>query len=105
MTLIAKIWKGEETLAKTFWIYFILVNLCFQIVGVPIFLKFGWAGIWTGSILEFIWFIWIAVAIWRSSEKVNNKIWKYMSRAVLFLFIAEGLYTLFQIFYENNTYT
>jgi hypothetical protein len=97
MTLIAKIWKGEETLAKTFWIYFILVNVCVQIVGIPIFLKFGWAGIWAGSILELIWFVWITVAIWRSSEIAKNKIWKYMSRASLILFIASGLYALVQI--------
>ncbi len=80
--LMSKLWRGEVSLAKTYWLYGTVIPILFAVlIIVPLF------------IIESVFFVYLLyayslpygsfmmVAIWRSSGNYNgSKIWAFLAR-------------------------
>ena len=92
MKKILNIWRGNENLTIVFWVYFVFINLLFQIFGPPLFLQFGWYGIGALAIIEIVWSLWIVVAVWRSANNCKTQAFGYAAKLAVVLFVFSGVY-------------
>lgn len=79
MDALKKLWKGELSLALTFWVFGVLVSLIFRLFFYYInqnyiwfTIKFGNYPIYFLSGISLIYSLFIWVAIWRSSDKYKG---------------------------------
>ena len=66
--VIERVWNGDETLAKTFWLYCILIGLFVSLIcGVLV-------GLFNNIfiLIAVIYFVWCSVGLWNSSTKYKN---------------------------------
>ena len=104
--LIGRIWRGEESLAKTYWIYGGIGLVLLHYVSVATLLLafkvplFG-AILFIALEITIIWYHGLVIGgVWRSSARYNgNPIWKILARimAVFGVFaMAQKINFLFQ---------
>ena len=92
MQKFISIWRGDESLAIVFWVYFVFINLAFQIFGLPLFLKFGWFGVAVLTIFEIVWLVWIVVSVWRSANNCKKIAFGYAAKLAVVIFVLVGVY-------------
>jgi hypothetical protein len=116
---ISKLWRGEYSLVKTYWLFAILVNI---VLGIPINL---YNNVSTGTqvatlyyFLVYLFFfvgynIVVSVALWRSASAYTGiNFWKYICKFFAIInapsYIALFIYALFVVFggvNNNNSRT
>jgi hypothetical protein len=95
MNFITKLWRGEYSLAKTYWLFNFLIG---AILGLPISVVGSLppetlAKIFLPSLIYFIVYILyifiVSVGLWRSASKNNNAdVWKFFAKAFAVISIA-----------------
>ena len=106
-------WNGEQSLARSFWINFFLINLAQNIIMKAYPNLFELFSLWPSLIMAIIFYsiyVWGIVGIFRSSAKYSwANIWRLLVTLILAfsLFIQIGeLYLLIKLFsYAANTTT
>ena len=80
MDLIKSLWRGDISLAKTFWLFGFSVNLLFR-AGIDYFLVLntqehststGYISLWVLIVLSLIYTPFIYISIWRSANKYQG---------------------------------
>ena len=66
--LIEKVWHGNETLSKTFWLYCILIGLVVSLISGVLMGLIGNIFV----IIPIIYFVWCSIGLWNSSNKYQN---------------------------------
>jgi hypothetical protein len=87
MSLIGRIWRGEEGLALTFWGYGLGANLLFTMIMVmtlqlhlPVW---GFAAV---LLFRLVYMVFISVGIWRSASRyTGNRVWAYLAKIMVIL--------------------
>ena len=67
-TIVSKVWNGNETMSKTFWLYCILLGFTISII-------FGvLAGLYSNLFIfiAMVYFVWSSVGLWNSSNKYKQ---------------------------------
>ena len=83
--MIAKLWRGDYGLAKTFWLWGVLVTIILQLL-----LKYlsGVAAI-TMSLLALIYAVLWSVSMWRAANKyTGRRLWPILAKVVVILNIV-----------------
>ena len=105
MSLIARIWRGEEGLARTFWGYGFAVNAVLKGVSLLLLAMSG-SGRTSGfavAMLAFLLFmiayqVFISVGIWRSANRYEGyKGWAFLAKAVVVLGVIQTVASLFGV--------
>ena len=87
MKEVVMAWKGEEKLWKVFWLYNVLLGICFskafdfvpeESVSLTLILL----------ALALIWTVWVMVSLWRCSFNTRWKGWGYLARALVITMAA-----------------
>jgi len=99
MDLIKSLWRGDISLAKTFWLFGFCVNLLFS-AGINYFLilnkqalstSAGYISLWLLIILSLIYAPFIYISIWRSANKYQG-LQRYAIGAKILVIIGWGRY-------------
>ena len=112
MKMIKKIWSGDLSLVKTFWLVFVVGTGILNIISVVIEMNFenmGEVGAFFSLIFIFIFFIYVIycyVATWRSATKYETASkkkkkgtgWATAAKVVVVLSILNGLRELLRTF-------
>ena len=112
MKMIIKIWRGDLSLVKTFWLVFVVGTGILNIISVVIEMNFenmGEVGAFFSLIFIFIFFIYVIycyVATWRSATKYETASkkkkkgtgWATAAKVVVVLSILNGLRELLRTF-------
>jgi len=87
--MFLKLWQGQLSLPKTYWIFGVLVNI---FLGIPITIYLELSGevqqsyfyLYIGYFLLYLVYnVVVAVGLWRSASHYDkSKLWKYLSKAV-----------------------
>ena len=82
MSLIGRIWRGEEGLARTFWGYGFGANILFtmlMIMALSLHLP-AW-GIMAVLLFRLVYMVFISVGIWRSAGRyTGNQAWAFLAK-------------------------
>lgn len=99
-------WKGETSLAKAFWLIYILFGIIIAIIITlpfalltPDFMQSPAAQLHYSPIIRTIYLpysIYAAICVWRCGVK-SNLFWKIVSRILVILSIALGLLQVVQL--------
>jgi len=91
MGLVKRLWRGEVSLARTYWVYGVAVNIFIQssvlllsvlVESMPV-LAFSLLGMIAFSL---VYMVFISVAIWRSSNRYQgNRAWAFLAKAAVVL--------------------
>ena len=112
MNLIKKIFNGDLSLVKTFWLVFVVGTGILNVISIVIEMNFdimGEVGAFFSLIFIFIFFIYVIycyVATWRSAtkyaiaskKKKKGTGWATAAKVVVVLSILNGLRELLRIF-------
>ena len=112
MKMIIKIWSGDLSLVKTFWLVFVVGTGIFNVVSVIIEMNFdimGEVGAFFSLIFIFIFFIYVIycyVATWRSAtkyamasrKKKKGTGWATAAKVVVVLSALNGLREILRTF-------
>ena len=99
MGLIARIWRGEEGLARTFWGWGFAVNVALK--GVSMLLLSLGRDKAASAMLAFLVFmlayqVFISVAIWRSADRYDGyRGWVFLAKLVVVLGVLQTVASLF----------
>jgi hypothetical protein len=87
--MFLKLWQGQLSLPKTYWIFGVLVNI---FLGIPITIYLELSGevqqsyfsLYIGYFLIYLVYnVVVAIGLWRSATHYDkSKLWKYLSKAV-----------------------
>lgn len=103
--IIIKLWSGEVSLVKAYWLWGVLVNMLLSIgIGVVPLVNQTVAILF--SALTVVYAMFISVAIWKSATRYEGKVlWKYMAKiAVIIPLIAIGLSLTYSKLTASTTY-
>jgi len=96
---LASVFRGEVGLAKTFWLYFVLVFLVSYAIQ-PIFV-FAGAAAWIGfviAIASVVYLPLILIGVWRSARRYRGKrIWSVLARIVAVCYLGAFILVLIPI--------
>lgn len=91
MTLVRNLWRGDVSLVKTYWIYGVVVGICFAIVFA--FIEYQSSGLHAGLgpvfilgliFCYFVYTSFINVAVWRSAGKYPGpRRWARLARIMV----------------------
>lgn len=101
MDLFVKSWRGEASLAKAFWLVFILLwIILFWIISLIVskinpHYDFFLHGSLIGSIL-FPYTLFSSICVWRCGQN-SKMIWKVLTRIIVMLFVIFGLLDIYQM--------
>ncbi|MGE4423706.1 MAG: hypothetical protein AB7D39_15535 [Pseudodesulfovibrio sp.] len=87
MSLIGRIWRGEEGLGLTFWGYGLGANILFSMImlmtlqlRLPIW---GFIGV---LLFRLVYMVFISVGIWRSAGRyTGHQAWAYLAKVMVIL--------------------
>lgn len=82
MDWIRRSWRGEERLWKVYWFYAGLAGLVVALLSF-IFSSISTSLDFVGSILQFVYFVWAAVALWRCAFNAEWSGWGYLTRGIV----------------------
>lgn len=103
MGLFARLWRGEEGLMRTFWVYGFAVNVAFKGVSMLLLALGGDNPAFAAPLLVFLVFmlayqVFISVAIWRSANRFEGYAgWAFLAKAVVVLGAIQTLLSLFGV--------
>lgn len=84
MRFVTEPWNGKEQLWKVFWLYNFLIGnaLLFGIGLLP-------QGTLHAAVFLFmlVYFIWIAVSLWRCAYNVDTKLWGHLTRILVVILV------------------
>lgn len=92
--LIKELWYGDISLAKTFWLFGVLVGILFNFAFK--FIEFGSAFFifLLFVALNYTYLVFIFVAIWRSANKYKGpKAWAILAKIIVIIGIARLIQT------------
>jgi hypothetical protein len=97
MGLIGRIWRGEEGLARTFWVYGFAVNILLK--GLLLLIAFVSSGVPTFGLavlgvlaFSLVYSIFIWVGIWRSASRyAGPKTWAVLAKIAVVVSIIGTL--------------
>ena len=109
MELVKQLWRGDVPLARTYWMFGVLVGVFFSIAAVlieyiyiQISKSFGQVPIYVLLTAEYIYFPFIYVAIWRSSNKYTGpSYWATLAKVATVLGVLMLVANAFKI-YESD---
>ena len=91
--LVIDLWRGDISLAKTYWLFGVVVGICFAITFA--FIEFQSSGLSEGFgpvviigliLFYFIYAIFINIAIWRSASKYQGpKRWAILAKIMVII--------------------
>jgi len=99
-------WKGKVSLAKAFWIIyvlvFILLVITISIILLFVYLSFPklmeYPNLYMAQIiLPFPYLIYAAVCVWRCSNNATY-LWKYLARTTILLHVLNTIILIVQVF-------
>jgi len=83
--IIGRLWCGEVTLVKTYWLWGVLANIVLNIV-VGLSPLINETLVIIASAFTVVYAIFISVAIWRSATRYEGKVlWKYLAKVAVIL--------------------
>jgi len=111
LDLIRLLWRGEISLAKTFWLFGFCVNILLS-AGINYFLilnpqtlstSTGYISLWVLVIFSLIYAPFIYISIWRSANKYKG-LQRYAIAAKIMVIIGWGRYIMevLSIFVEES---
>ena len=93
------LFRGEVSLAKTFWLYFVLVFFVSHVIQSVIF-RVG-APVWIGFVIDIAFAVYlplILISVWRSAGHYRGKrIWSVFARMVVACYLVAFILVLFPI--------
>ncbi|WP_319583352.1 hypothetical protein [uncultured Pseudodesulfovibrio sp.] len=101
--MLARIWRGEEGLARTFWGWGFAVNIVLKGISLLLLAVAGQRSGFELVLLAFLLFmiayqVFISVAIWRSANRYEgNRAWRFLAKAVVVLGAIQTVFSLFGI--------
>lgn len=94
--LVLDLWRGDVSLAKTFWLFGVVVGICFAIT--KWFIEFQSTGLDEGFglvffagliVFYFVYSAFINIAIWRSSNKYKGpKRWTVLAKVMVIVSLS-----------------
>jgi hypothetical protein len=103
MGLLARIWRGEEGLARTFWGWGFGVNVVLKGVSLLLLAMAGQRAGFSEALLVFLVFmlvyqVFISAAIWRSANRYEGANgWRFLAKAVVVLGALQTAFSLLGI--------
>jgi hypothetical protein len=73
-------WNGKERLWKVFWLYNLVLGYA-MIMGISHLPEGALKA--AGNLFILIYFIWVAVSLWRCAYNVDNELWGHLARALV----------------------
>jgi len=94
--LIARVWRGEEGLARTFWGWGFAVNVALKGVSMLLFSHRAAAAMLAFLVFMLAYQVFISVAIWRSADRYDGyRGWAFLARLVVVLGVLQTVASLF----------
>lgn len=102
-TFLARLFRGEYPLAKTFWLYYIIGSVLLLVLGE------GLAAMFRGSVLgsisylvlgivQMLWGIVCMVGVWRSAGRyTGSRVWPVLAKVYVVLNIVGAIFLCVQL--------
>lgn len=97
---MGELWRGEVGLAKTYWVWGVLVNGVLGVIGLFIVISIGSVPLLLAYVaLSVLFSIFMCVAIWRSAGNYTGPtIWMVLARIAVILGMLNLIFNMLRIF-------